>query len=83
MWQIISDQWIQTAGHCVYEGLSTDPDPKVGIFKSKIFDLNGRDFRILIPQDWKVVLGEFDDTKEDGWEETYDVSFILTAMMSD
>ena len=52
-------------------------------FKSEIFDLNGRDFRILIPQDWKVVLGEFDDTKEDGWEETYDVSFILTAMMSD
>ena len=29
-----SDQWIQTAGHCVYEGLNTDgtlvdPDPKV------------------------------------------------------
>ena len=48
-----------------------------------IFDQNGRDFQILIPQDWKVVLGEFDDTKEDGWEETYDVSFILTAMMSD
>ena len=25
----ISDQWIQTAGHCVYEGLNTDPDPNV------------------------------------------------------
>ena len=29
---VISDQWIQTAGHCVYEGLNTDPDPNVRTF---------------------------------------------------
>jgi len=57
---IISDQWIQTAGHCVYEGLNTDgtlvdPDPKA----------------------WKVVLGEFDDTKDDGWEQTFDVELAF------
>jgi len=57
---IISDQWIQTAGHCVYEGLNADgtlidPDPK----------------------DWKVVLGEFDDSDEDGWEQTFDVELAF------
>ena len=24
-------------------------------------------------QDWRVVLGEFDDSKEDGWEQTFEV----------
>ena len=31
---------------------------------------------LCILQDWKVVLGEFDDTKDDGWEQTFDVRFI-------
>ena len=36
----LSDQWIQTAGHCVYEGLNTDgtlmdPDPKVRILSKQ------------------------------------------------
>jgi len=57
---IISDQWIQTAGHCVYEGLNTD---------GALVDPN--------PNDWKVVLGEFDDSKDDGWEQTFDVEFAF------
>ena len=28
-------------------------------------------------QDWKVVLGEFDDTKDDGWEQTFDVRLVF------
>ena len=27
----------------------------------------------FFPQDWRVVLGEFDDSKEDGWEQTFEV----------
>ena len=32
---------------------------------------------LWICQDWKVVLGEFDDSKDDGWEQTFDVIFIF------
>ena len=28
---------------------------------------------IFFLQDWRVVLGEFDDSKEDGWEQTFEV----------
>ena len=72
----ISEQWIQTAGHCVYEGLNADgtlmdPDPNVGIFSGSKFDS-------WYPyQDWMVVLGEFDDTKDDGWEQTFDVGLVF------
>jgi len=48
---LISDQWIQTAAHCVYEALD--------------------------PNDWRVVMGEFDDTKEDGFEQTYEVEAVF------
>ena len=34
-------------------------------------------FTLRIHQNWKVVLGEFDDTKDDGWEQTFEVRLVF------
>jgi hypothetical protein len=60
---LISDQWVHTAAHCLYDGEGVAPDPRVGPRPGN-----------RAAQDFTVVLGEFDDTKEDGWEQHFDVS---------
>ena len=33
-------------------------------------------------QDWTVVLGEFDDTAEDGWEQTFQVRELVEDQLT-